>query len=131
MSNALLACGGGMAQIMAITPDREFAMIRFAFAAAFLTFALPLPALAHDRLPDVAVRTADLDLASPFGTNALDQRISEAASKACPSLDGIREVARIALVDQCRAAKIAEAQPLRTAAIARATPRQDAVALAR
>ncbi len=92
------------------------------FLAALLAAALSGTASARDRLPDVRVSYADLDLASAAGVATLDRRLARAAEAACPSRDGVREMTRLRTIALCRAAKAAEVAPLRAAAIARAAP---------
>ena len=50
----------------------------------------------------VAVEYGDLDLATPAGTAALDQRIDAAASKVCQKPD-IRSLKRMAAWEECKA----------------------------
>lgn len=110
----------------------RIASAALALAASFLSFSVTLPAQAQDRLPDVQVSAAGLDLASPAGLAALDARIAGAAERACGSVDGTRDLGMIRLAKACHAAKIAEAQAARTALLAAAaTPRPAIVAAAR
>lgn len=67
-----------------------------------LFIALPAAAAPAPELPQAIVRTADLDLATPAGEQALHHRIATAVTQVC-GVAGSRELAVNASIKGCRA----------------------------
>lgn len=85
-------------------------------AAAAVALFAAMPAAANP----IAVRHADLDLASPAGRVELDRRIARAVEASCGSyFQASPEEQRD--IDACRAGAVAGVRPLKDALIARAT----------
>jgi UrcA family protein len=64
-----------------------------------------------------SVRTSDLNLASPAGVTALDQRIAEAAKLVCGPVD-IKSTRSVAQWNECHQAAVSQAKSKAEAAIA-------------
>lgn len=96
-------------------------MLKIALSAALLVAALPVPAFAQERLPDVRVYYGDLDLADPAAVRILDRRLARAAAAACPSDAGLSELSRRRVIADCRKAKRASVATQRQSALAAAT----------
>lgn len=103
-------------------------MAKFPIPAALLAALLSVPVHAQDRLPDVRVSYADLDLSTPAGMKALDHRLRDAAEAACSSDHGINDLSRLGTIRQCRASKLREVDGVRRAALAKASGTAMAVA---
>jgi UrcA family protein len=88
---------------------------------AALTAAVAVPAAAE---PSVTVSFGDLDLASPAGKAALDERIEAAVEKVC-SPSGRRDLRGWMAVEECKVLTLADAMEK----LAALTPQRD-VALA-
>ncbi len=91
-----------------------------ALVAAGPTLLAPTPALAQNvTTPQVAVRVADLNLATPDGVRLLDQRLHRAVSAVC-ELDGPATLAAMNRRWACQEAAFARIAPRRDALIAAA-----------
>lgn len=99
-----------------------------ALAAAVLA---SVPALADERQADVRVYYGDLDLSDAAAVRTFDRRLVHAVKAACPSDNGVREIARLRTIALCRAAKQAEIAPLRQTALAAAQSGKTTFATAR
>ncbi len=101
--------------------------------AAILALTLALggsPAFAASADADtgrIAVRTADLDLASARGRTQLDARLKSAARQLCRT--GLRSVVDRAIEAQCIAETVAGAQPQAANAVAQAARGEAQMAL--
>lgn len=104
-----------------------------AMAAAVLasTPALAGNELPEDKMPDVRVYYGDLDLSDPAGIATLDRRLAHAVVAACPSDNGVHELALHREVARCHAQKRAEIAPLRETALASAATSRKTLATAR
>jgi UrcA family protein len=86
---------------------KEHAMRKPIFTVlAALTAAVAAPAAAE--APSVTVRFGDLDLATPAGKAALDERIEAAVNKVCSPLKR-RELWGTWAAEECRALTLADA----------------------
>jgi len=83
-------------------------------AAAALVAVLAVPASAKS----IAVPYGDLDLSAAEGRATLDKRITAAARKVCPTIDGLELRAQMA-AKACYRVALASAQPQLAAATAR------------
>jgi UrcA family protein len=106
-------------------------MLKLIVQAALLAAVAQAPALAQEARPDVRVHHGDLDLTEPVGVRTLDRRLSYAIAAACPSSNGVREMAQRRVIALCRRAKQVEVAPLRQAALAAAQARPTSFATAR
>lgn len=79
----------------------------------------PLPAIAHEVPPRVAVAHADLDLRSDDGRKALDRRLKHAAGEVCLDSPNIKDVGRRQAISKCVVDLLAQLAPVREQAIAR------------
>lgn len=102
---------------MSITSIRGVVFASLGAAAALANIAVAVPAhAAEPQAPTAMVRYADLDLATAKGAARLGHRVRAAAETVCGSAD-VRDLARMAPVQRCRAAAIVDAAPQIAAAI--------------
>ncbi len=95
---------------MTVSPIRYTTVLRAALLAGTCLLSLNLTARAGDAegRPQIAVHYADLDLATPAGSAALYQRISQAAQSVC-SDPRTRDLASFARARSCKRQAIAQA----------------------
>lgn len=98
-------------------------MARLIPTGCLLALAMPTSLSAQDKLPDVLVPYADLDLSMADGIRTLDGRIGRAVKAACPSSDNVRDARALGAVRRCQAEKQAEVALKRQALLADAARR--------
>jgi UrcA family protein len=95
-------------------------MFKLLVQAAVLVGVAQGPVFAQDRQADVRVYHGDLDLTQSADVHTLDRRLSYAVDAACPSGNGVRDMAQRRAIALCHRTKRAEIAPLRQSALAAA-----------
>jgi len=96
-------------------------MLKISLIAAAAIIAAAAPAFAQEQAdaPQRTVSYADLDLTSPAGIAALDQRLETAVNQVC-NRDGVRDLSVWMATQQCRDKARSQLRPTRDALVAAA-----------